>query len=472
MQRAKRQRGWWLALSRSASLVLVMIAGAATIGTTVSSGYIVGRYNVEACTAAVGYANHTWTVKTNNTTFLETHTSCGEEPADYNSDVLANLELGEKTGLAEEIPVGTSGQWEFVAPAGTTIAEVTGYSSLYRQGRSWRVYRETENTKGELDVESSCDDITTNACRLGGTFQATALNAHRMIFGALCTAEEYEPGKFFTTCPDGALLHDVRAGIAYATVTLADPNPPEDVTATSIPSGPQHGTINVTGSARDLIAGLLSLSVVTSTGEVVGGPVPPGTCDYSQLTPCPTETSNQSISVDTTKLPDGNNELRIRATNAAHEDSYSAPFTITVQNHPAETKGTESGKPAAGSTASAPSSSSGAAPQEKPGGSASPGSVALPALKITLKAKLLRGNLHIVGHASQGARRTLRLVVDARLRGRRRWRTILTVRIHNGVFRATVNARRLRRRQAVQITVTYPSDGKFRKTVRRFAMTL
>lgn len=322
--------------SLGALAAMILAAGIAAGGwPTTAHGFIVGRYQVEACTEAVGFQNNSWTVSTNNSD-LETHTSCGEPPAPYQSTTIANLELTDIVGLAEELPVGAEGAWQVLAPAGATIAEVTGYSSLFRNGGdAWQVYRESEATNGEITVEQTCKGVHTDSCGIGGLFQATALHARRFAFGALCEAEEYEPGKFFTTCPDGALLHDVRAGINYATVTLEDPTPPSAVTVSGIPSGAQHGTITIHGSATDTIAGLLSLSIINDSGQTVAGPVSAGSCDYSKLTPCPTSANDLEIPLDTENLPEGENQLRLIAVNAAHDETLSTPFTIDVENHPA-----------------------------------------------------------------------------------------------------------------------------------------
>ncbi|MGN6372376.1 MAG: hypothetical protein ACTHM1_05230 [Solirubrobacteraceae bacterium] len=450
-----------------------------------ADGYTAGRYNVQACTATVGYVNHSWQARTSNPTYIETHTAgCGEEPADYGSSTLTNLELGDVTGLSEEIPVGTEGTWSVTAPNGTTIAEVNGYSSLYRQGHSWHVYRETENTNGETSIESTCDKATTNACALGGAFQATALKARTMTFGVLCTPEEYEPGKYFTTCPDGALVHDVRAGIAYATVTIEDPNAPEAVTAGSIPSGPQHGMVNITASATDSTAGLLSLSVITKTGEVIGGPVTPGACDYSQLTPCPTHVENAPISIETEKLPDGQSELRVAATNAAHDESYSTPFIITVENHPPPPKEEGSNGSASGGTTQAKQegpqsatgtggqSGAGTATQEtegstRKGAGSATSTTLLPFLPIRVRTHLARHKLIVECFAPRRAAGWLWLHISGRSSDRHHWTSSrIGKRLRHGLIRVTVALPKLHRSSILKLTVLYPGGKLYRRTTR------
>jgi hypothetical protein len=437
-----------------------------------SEGFIVGRYQVEACTEAVGYANNSWTVSTNNSD-LETHTTCGEAPASYQSTTIANLEVADVIGLTTELPVGAEGAWEVKAPAGATIAEVTGYSSLFRNGGdAWQVYRASEATNGEITIEQTCKGVHTDSCGLGGLFQAAGLHARRFAFTARCEAEEYEPGKFFTTCPDGALLHDVRAGINYATVTLEDPNPPTEVTASQIPTGTQHATMNIDGSATDTTAGLLSLSVIDNTGQTVAGPISAGTCDYSKLTPCPT-TANLSIPINTESLPDGNDQLRLVATNAAHDESTSQPFAIEVENHPISEepqggrslgeKKTQPKQPGGSSGQPAGGSSEGGKAQTN-SGQKSTSSKQLPALVLRLLGlHLHRHTLHLNGTTQSSAQGWLRLTFRFRDPRDHVLSIVRRAAIHHGHLTTRLRLPAYCPRH-VELRIQYPGDRHVRAT--------
>lgn len=483
MRTVLRQPTRHISLRRWRQAVVVVLA-VLLLGS--GTAYGAGSYNVEACTAAVGYANHSWSVTINNPTYLAAHEECGEGPADYETNTLSNLELGDAIGLSENVPVGTEGKWEVKAPAGTSIAEVTGYSSVYRQGPSWHVYRETENSKGEVDLESSCDGVETHVCALGGPFQATNLQARTMTIGALCTPEEYEPGKYFTTCPDGALVHDVRAGIAYATVTINDPNPPETILANNIPSGPQHGEINIAASATDPAAGLLSLTVVTKTGEPVGASRSPGACDYSRLTPCPTSTSNLSLPIDTEKLPNGQNELQVEATNAAHDHAYSTPFTVTVEN-PTTTSKEEPLNPEEVTTGNEqPQSSTNSGPtQANSDGSTSinghtttpsdaAGTTILPLLPVHIRARIAHHKLLMIeGTAPRQANGWISLQIDATLNDGRHFKPRRIRRqLKKGAFRASLSLPMLGRPAILRMTITYDGGRSFRRTVHHARFSL
>jgi hypothetical protein len=321
---------------------LLALAASAWTGVLSSSALALpaGEYQVEACTAAVGYANNTWADIINNTTYLEMHTTCGEASASAKTSTLANLEIGDVIGLSKSPTVGVGGEWSFTAVAGTTIVEVRGEDSLYRSGRSWEVYWATENANGEETTQESCSAVTERECAFGGPFQATALQARTIRFVALCTAEEYAPGQYFTTCPGGALYHDVHVGIRDAIVTLEDRTPPSEVQLDGPPSGAQRGTITLKASAEDPVAGLLSLAIIDEDGNTVAGPVSAGACNYSELTPCPTSVVELPLELDTTNLAEGEQALRAQATNAAHDQASSQPFTIDVENKSTTTETT------------------------------------------------------------------------------------------------------------------------------------
>jgi hypothetical protein len=145
----------------------------------------------------------------------------------------------------------------------------------------------------------------------------------------------------FHNCPDGATIHDVRAELDEATVTISDPIAPAEVVGV-VPAGPQHGTVTFRVSAVDAAAGVASVDVVDGSGEVVGGPVDvPAGCDYSYVTPCPTVVTELPVAVDTTALANGEDSVRVVATNAASDSADSAPYALDVANEPAPTEGTE-----------------------------------------------------------------------------------------------------------------------------------
>ena len=317
-----------------------------------------------------------------------------------------------------------------------------------------------KNTDGEILGGQTCivELVASFYCEASGLFQGSGLNTSSVAVGVLCTENESH------NCPDGATIHDVRAELDYATVTIKDELAPTGITGSQIPAGSQHGVISIVGSATDDTAGVLSLNVVNSAGEVVGGPVTPGSCDYSFPTPCPQEVSDLSIPIDTTKLPNGQDQVRVEATNAAHDEGFSAPYTIDVENASATQGG---GGPGGGSK----SGGSGESKTQTSGSGASSGqgsstgfttltsstsTTALTAVSIHLDTvRRAATNLLISGHLEPAVTGTVTVTI---------WHTgskgnvirYLRLRATNGRFRARIALTRRLRRRHLTVGVSYP----------------
>jgi hypothetical protein len=419
-----------------------LIAALATVNTAPALAYIQGEFPVEVCTAAVNYENHSWTFHTNNPTYIEAHTTCGESPTSGNPPTLANLSLGDTLGPGG-VPVGTSGQWQFTAPPGTTIAEISGNDTLTKVGgnRAWNVYLATEDQEAHKQIAQTCTTTAEeNECAAGGPFTIPGLNAQAITIGAECNAEEYAPGKTYTTCARGNEFgHAARAGLNSITVTLNDPNPPTNITASNIPTTPQHGPVTITGSATDTDAGLLSLSVINSSGETIAGPVSPGACNYSLLTPCPTTATELPLTINTETLPEGPNQIRIRATNAAHDETLSTTYTLPVTNHnPTNTNEVEPHKENTRGPTTVSTTTVTSAPPPTSSTTTTTGPHR-PHLQIRLSELKIRHHvLSLSGSVASNIKSTLQLSIRARLRDGRHWATKITVPLHHSKFYFTV----------------------------------
>jgi hypothetical protein len=450
--------GWRLAAGVIAALCLC-------IAPAVAGGYTAGEYSVEACTAAVGYANDSWTFATNDAAYIEEHTSCGEPPLSGDPPVLANLALGDTLG-PHGVLVGTTGSLSVTAPEGETISEISGSDTLMKVGgnKAWNVYLATQNTEGQTTVQQTCTtSATENVCAAGGPFTISGLHAKTATIGAECDAEEYEPGHSYTTCARGNEFgHAVRAGFNYATVTLNDPTPPTDVAAAAIPSGSQHGSITIDGSATDTTAGLLAVAIIDSTGITVAGPVSfAATCDYSHLTPCPTRESEIAIPLDTEGLPDGADQIRIVATNAAHDETTSEPYTLNVSNHPTstteETSHTE--------TTNKPQTTASIQPTPNPlaTGTKAVSEPITPTIRL-VKPQRRHNSLIISGVMSASATGAVQCSIRGRLRDRQRWSAAATGPLLDGHFKCKIRLARSLRIGRVTIEIDYPGGGRYHAT--------
>jgi len=456
-----------------ATLLAVAVVGSAP---QQAPGYVVGRYPVEACTAAVGYENHSFTFATNNPTYIESHNSCGEPPVSGNPPTLANLSLGDTLG-AHGVPVGTAGAWKLKAPQGTSISEISGSDSLMKVGGNmgWNVYLESEDSEGHTQLAQTCaTSAEENECAVSGPFDVTGLDAKTITIGAECDAEEYAPGHTYSTCARGNEFgHAVRAGFNFVTVTLTDPQGPSSVTAPDIPTEPQHGSITIPGSATDTIAGLLSLSVIDSSNSLIGGPVTvPGKCNYSLLTPCPTSANDLPLPLDTETLPDGPNQIRVQATNAAHEQSTSPPYTLIIANHPSTpSSGSEEHGHPNGSTSS-PTSPTNTETPPAPTHSTTGSPSLLPHLHIKLaKPSVRHDKLLLTGTAPLDANGVLQFTINGSLRDHRRWSAKAHATLHHTRFRCTIPLAKSLHRGAT-LEMFYPGSASYTATHLHWTVTL
>jgi hypothetical protein len=442
-----------VAMQARAILATVLLAAAGIVAFAPSTA-IAGTFPEEACTSSVGYTNHSWVFSTNNPTFIESHTVCGEPPVANNPPKLFNVSLGDSLG-AGGVPVGAKGAWTFTAPTGTTISDVHGVDQLMKVGgnKGWNVYFSSEDTEGHNQLEQTCATSSfENECGVGGPFDVPGLKAKTLTIGAECDAEEYEPGRYFTTCARGNEFgHAVRAEIDEVTVMLNDPTPPSNVTSTNIPTGAQHGTITINGSATDTIAGLSSLSVIDKNNKIIAGPITvPGGCDYSQMTPCPTTATNISLLINTEELPDGTNEIRVLATNAAQDQETSPTYTITVENHPTTGDGGDSGTGDDGGDTDGTGDTTDGSKNTSQGGTANheeppqnktgdQGTTSLPYLPVKLtKTRIHHHELLLYGTGPRTSSAVVWITLTAHRHNARKWTAQSRIRLTRERFRCSI----------------------------------
>ena len=446
---------------------ILLVGLALTCMAALPQGADAGTYEVGACTESVGYVNNSWHLFDSNSHYLEDKLACREEPSHELSAKLSNLAVGDVIGAGDP-PVGVEAGWSFAAPFGATISEIKGLDDLFKDtDNSWEVA--LKNGNGEVLGGQTCfvELRSSFYCEVSGTFQASGIDTETVVIGVSCS----ENG--FHDCPDGATIHNVRAELDYAIVTINDPAVPSSVISFQVPPGSQRGVVSILGSAVDDTAGLLSLSVVNSANEVVGGPVSvPGGCNYSFTTPCPTKAEDLAIPLDTTKLPNGQNQIRVEATNAAHDEGFSPAYTLDVENSlPKQEGGT--GPPAEGGSGSG-SKSGGSNQSGTSSGAGGPPSSAsimqksqplLPALSVKAKAaRSLRGYVVVSGLVSKGATGFLNLTVHGTRESRHVWTYKAVASITNGRFSVRFRPPKAVNRHTIDIGLSYAGGVFFAAT--------
>lgn len=294
-----------------------------------------GTYDVTTCAAAYGDVNHSWAYATNDSAHFTSGTVCpgfatgGDEQGLWADDAL-NLSSGPGGGA--------SSNWTFTAPPGTVITRLRYDRSAGKvDDNAWVPGLWID---GSLDPNETCSIPGSGlSCSFGDSSTGGSsfadiggLAAHSLTFGVLCTAG---PG---TQCATGASAHhDVFSEIFGATVSLSDPNPP----AIAQPSGALWGpgaaggyhkaTESLTVSATDGQSGVARI-----VGLVDGSPRAwiGAACDFSYAVPCPASTGVPTLSLDTTRLPDGPHSLTVHALDGAQNPSADQTHAFVVDNTP------------------------------------------------------------------------------------------------------------------------------------------
>lgn len=439
------------------SLGLLALSGLLALALSRPDVSLAGYYEVSTCTESVSYVNNSWHLFDSNSSYLEANTACHQTPTHELSPGLSNLAVGDVLGAGDP-PVGAEAGWRFTAPVGTAISEVIGSDDLFKDtNNDWHVYLENANNE-VLGGQTCIVELRSSFyCEVSGPFQESGISTPSVAIGVVCTQNNTN------NCPGGATIHEVRAELDYATVTIRDEVLPTGIVGSRIPPGPQHGTVSILGSAEDATSGLLSLSVVNgANNEVIGGPVTSGSCDYSFTTPCPTKAENLSIPIDTTKLPNGLDQIRVEATNAAHDEGFSSPYTLDVENDVKQGGGGGGGSSSGGGSKTGGSggsgtqtgssgSSSGSGSSTSTGGSTT---VPIPVAIHLDKVRRTVTSLLISGHLKPAITGTVTLTL---------WHTgsmdlirDLHLAVAGGRFRVRIPlARRLRRRH-LTVDVSYP----------------
>jgi hypothetical protein len=350
------------------------------------------------------------------------------------------------------------------------ITEVVGSGDWFKDtNNDWEVF--LRDASGVTLGGQTCTvEPGTGYCEKAGVFQETALDTQSLTLGMLCV------GSTFGNCPDGATLHEVRVELDEATVTISDPVTPTGITG-EVPSAPQHGTVSISGAATDMAAGLLSLSVVNSSNEVIGGPVAvPGTCDYSFVTPCPTKAEGVSIPIDTTKLPNGQNEVRVEATNAAQDEGFSPVYMLEVENvAPKESSGGASGSYETTSGESSGSKvSPGGTAGAVPGGTSSSLSSIMPVATVPLTTIAIdatsrgsrSGYLLLSGRISGGVTGLISICAEARERGGHHWMRHVKAVVGHGRFHVRIRLPKALRRHRMVVRLVYQGNDLYQRAIR------
>ena len=283
-----------------------------------------GSYDVLACDAAPNGANGTWSFENNATATLQSLSAC-PSTAPY-SGLVARTILG---GAAPS--TGARAQWVFRAPTGTTITRVRLDRWLGMEGGSgWRPFgRQADGTI--LSGETCSVPSGSYECNVGGYNTATSdhtVDTTSVAYGIECIGSG--------GCTTGSSIHDARAAIYSARVTLSESTAPSVGTPTGAlvtEAGYHRGTESASFTGSDT-TGIKALRVYVSGTERASQAL---ACDYTEAIPCDNPTAAQTLGVNLSAtnggirvIPDGTHSVQVAVVDAASNETRSTARSIVV----------------------------------------------------------------------------------------------------------------------------------------------
>lgn len=325
-------------------LLAVVIMGLTSV-TSSSALATTGTYEVSACDYAPEAVNNSWdwtTTDPSQPSHYAEHASCPYRTGGSGGtiDQESGLSTTDALGLANGAPPGTSANWTFTAPTGTTITGITYERYIGHQFDPDNYWSPALRVDGTIVPEETCLDTVQNGetCFVGGPPGEggepgilTGLSAHELSLGIVCRAPTEEE------CVTGATRHKSWAAMYGANITLADSTPPTlNAPAGALwepgqDAGFHKGTESVTTTAQDIGGGVKNI-ILAADGQPIE--TYHATCDYTFAQPCPSSTGPQTLTLPTTQLADGTHALTLLATDAANNQSTIATADITIDNNP------------------------------------------------------------------------------------------------------------------------------------------
>lgn len=289
-----------------------------------------GSYVVTACSPTVSAGS--W-VQTNDVpAAFATGNLCGgpivgsadssHQGALYGEDIL---------GSAAPIPDGARAGWTFTAPPATTIAAVSYYRHLAAfndvdlvAGLYQADGAALEECKIELPLGSpnTCSIPNNQAPK---TF--TGLSTSGLFFGVRCRIVR----PVLVCGAGGAPRHAVQADLYSARVTLSENSVPVVSLLGGALWGAEvvSGVVPVTFAASDP-SGIKEQVLRSDAGDVLASTS--SLCDFAATQPCPQQPSG-SLSVDTTRVPDGRHTFSLVVTDAAGNSQVATSPSVLVDNN-------------------------------------------------------------------------------------------------------------------------------------------
>jgi hypothetical protein len=304
----------------------------ATLGLLVvlSCPAFAGSYVVTACSPSNSAG--AWAQTNSYPAGLATANLCG-------GAAIGPLDGGDRGALSAQdilntpadIPDGARAGWTFSAPPGATITAISYYRNLSAHDEPDVVAGLFDGGGAALEqckipwpfVAGSSIDCSRPNNQAPVTF--TGLNTSSLFFGVLCHIVDNA-----TACIDGGTIHAARADLYSANVTLAESTAPalSSVAGALWGGGVIFGVAPVTFAAADA-SGIQAQVVRSDTGQTLSSATQP--CDFRLASPC-AQQPHGSLSVDTTRVPDGPHTFSLLVSDAATNSQVATSPAVLVDN--------------------------------------------------------------------------------------------------------------------------------------------
>jgi hypothetical protein len=220
----------------------------------------------------------------------------------------------------------------FTAPPGTTITGISYYRDLASYKSSDVISGLFQAGGGPLEqcmipwpfVAGS--SITCSKPNNQAPVSLTGLSTSSLFFGLTCRIVDNA-----TACIAGGTVHAGRAALYSARVTLSESGAPtlSNVGGALWGGGIVSGIVPVTFAASDA-SGIQEQLVRSDSGQTLISALAP--CDFTLTPPCPQQPSG-SLSVDTTRVPDGPRTFSVIVRDPASNSQVVTSPPVVVDNN-------------------------------------------------------------------------------------------------------------------------------------------
>jgi hypothetical protein len=330
--------------SRIASAATAALAPLVALAVTAATA-VAAPYTIDTC-GATGSAGDWQPFGTTSTAFLQTGHDCpaaNPGPDELGEATRTGLWVTDTLASSSDTPQGAEAGQQIDAPAGATIARAELWRIEHKNDdNGWRMFFKLGRHDDPTVPEQDDCTIFHVECAVGGWSwgpgnpnsdsytDLTGLSTSAISFGVRCAADADFP------CMNGFDFFHVGISLYEARLTLNDPSAPP------APSGGGSAWTSgdwLRGDQQVDVSGDDPQDGITATRIYIDGQLADGidhrdtsACDWTRVHPC--DAADDTLTIDTMRLADGEHQLAIADVNAAGvETRTTRPTPLRVDNH-------------------------------------------------------------------------------------------------------------------------------------------